>query len=173
MFVEEVIRSLRFGCLEFAVNPQDDFAQAGIIDVYVQLTLEFAGASYLQDAIEGVGCAGRDLVGRLALRTEAATLPSAGRQADDLDGMAGAVMECKGNRRGLADGTARNLPFRLVHDQSRTILRGEILPYGRAQQNQTAQKKTDCPNTRMHVYGLDTTSPPERVDNAGRMLSAA
>jgi hypothetical protein len=75
------------------MNFQHDFAQAYVIGEHVQLPPEVAGACYLQGAVEGVGRAGRNLVGRLALRTEAAIHPSAGRQADDPDRMAGAVME--------------------------------------------------------------------------------
>lgn len=69
----DVLFRFRSGAFGFTVDSQHDFAHARVVDVHVHLVSEFAGKNYLQLAIKGVTRARRDLIGRLALRTEAAT----------------------------------------------------------------------------------------------------
>lgn len=138
------------------------------------LILECSGVYYFQSAIKGIGRAGRDVVGKFALRTEAAISPSAGSQADNLHRMAGSVIECKRNRLRLPNQTVRKFTLRPVHSQPYIILSTEILPRSRAEQPQSAQNQTSGPQSSTNDYhGLVTTSPPARVDNAGSTLSAA
>ena len=70
-----------------AVNGHDQFAQAKIVKIKMDLRLEGAGAPGFQNALQFDGRVGRDVERNLALQTEAAIMASAELAADDTNGV--------------------------------------------------------------------------------------
>lgn len=68
-----------------AFDRHDDFAQAEVVEVEVDLRAEFAGLRGFQRAYQVFGSAGGQLERDVALQTEAAIRASAERKADDFD----------------------------------------------------------------------------------------